>query len=110
MKQYLLLFTLVISAAAFGQQQNGTIYFKDGSTKSGVLSLGDQEVILRKSKKDKEKIKYSTADIIRVEFVDKDKTLSTFLFKAGQIKISSQNIDGKFGIRGWSKPLSAFWL
>lgn len=92
MKKYILFLAFTITTAIHGQWHNGVIYFEDGSTKSGLLSLGDEEVVLRKSKKSKEKTKFITSIIDRVDFVEKDEVLVTFLFMSAKSRASTKTL------------------
>jgi len=81
MKNSFLLFFLVVTTNVFSQNLNGVIYFNEGSTKSGFVSLGDDEVVLRPTKKSKEKTKFKSESVDKVELMDEGVVSTTFFFK-----------------------------
>lgn len=89
----ILFFTpLFLTAQKTAHKFDGVIYYKDGSTKSGFISLIDDKIVFRPTRKSKEKTKIDATKIDKIKFGDKNDTNATFFFKQLANKNSDKTI------------------
>tara|TARA_B110001452_G_C15202723_1_gene417324 strand:- start:936 stop:1532 length:597 start_codon:yes stop_codon:yes gene_type:complete len=102
MKKTILLLSIFLSTLIFSQKDNGKIFLKNGEVKTGFIRLGlfstfglasENIVVFKKTKKSKEKTKYTLNDINKV-VLEKKGTYFMKKNKKGDILITNLIYEG----------------
>ncbi len=105
MKKYFLIISVLVSSILNAQKLNGTIYFKDGTIKNGLIKITNNEKIKFKTNKDSEDITtYSSIEVdkVEIEFEKNRKEIRVYkdienLFQYGE-KLLTLLVEGKVNL------------